>query len=82
MPLCPYCFNNPPFEGMRKGKQWLLFALEGSCFSRTNSWDCDTFTGEGCTSCLHPECPHSVVSNGICSCIECDSGVLVVDRTK
>lgn len=33
----------------------------------------------GCNQCTHPSCPNSLNSNGICSCVECDGGVLVLD---
>eukprot|EP00729_Bicosta_minor_P008419 gene8419-1733_t len=52
-PLCPYCYNNPPFEGSRKG--------------------------EGCNQCPHPTCTHSIVTHGVCPCVECETGVLVLD---
>ncbi|XP_046665335.1 DNA topoisomerase 3-beta-1 [Homalodisca vitripennis] len=52
-PLCPYCYNHPPFREMKKGS--------------------------GCNSCTHPTCPHSLNSNGLSSCVECEGGVLVLD---
>lgn len=52
-PLCPYCYNHPPFREMKKGS--------------------------GCNSCTHPTCPHSLNSNGVSSCVECEGGVLVLD---
>uniref|UniRef100_A0A1B6EGG0 DNA topoisomerase n=1 Tax=Clastoptera arizonana TaxID=38151 RepID=A0A1B6EGG0_9HEMI len=52
-PLCPYCYNHPPFREMKKGS--------------------------GCNSCTHPTCPHSLNSNGLSACVECDNGVLVLD---
>ncbi|XP_065332165.1 DNA topoisomerase 3-beta-1 [Cloeon dipterum] len=52
-PLCPYCYNHPPFRDMKKGS--------------------------GCNACTHPSCPHSLNSNGVSSCVECDGGVLVLD---
>lgn len=33
----------------------------------------------GCNSCTHPTCPHSMNSNGLSSCLECDLGILVLD---
>ncbi|XP_043249264.1 DNA topoisomerase 3-beta-1 isoform X2 [Colletes gigas] len=33
----------------------------------------------GCNSCTHPTCPHGLNSNGISSCLECESGILVLD---
>jgi DNA topoisomerase-3 len=52
-PLCPYCYNNPPFAGSKKG--------------------------EGCNQCPHPTCQHSIVAHGVCPCLECEVGVLVID---
>lgn len=33
----------------------------------------------GCNWCTHPTCPHSMNSNGLSSCLECDLGILVLD---
>ncbi|XP_015173858.1 PREDICTED: DNA topoisomerase 3-beta-1 [Polistes dominula] len=33
----------------------------------------------GCNLCTHPTCPHGLNSNGISSCLECDTGILVLD---
>eukprot|EP00051_Salpingoeca_urceolata_P020697 m.313864 g.313864 ORF g.313864 m.313864 type:complete len:860 (+) comp19665_c0_seq2:161-2740(+) len=55
-PLCPYCFNNPPFEGMAKHS--------------------------GCNACTHPTCQHSLVANGVCPCVECGVGTLVLDPSS
>ncbi|CAG9128724.1 unnamed protein product [Plutella xylostella] len=52
-PLCPYCYNHPPFRDMKKGF--------------------------GCNSCTHPTCPYGVNSTGVSGCVECESGVLVLD---
>uniref|UniRef100_A0A8C5RXE3 DNA topoisomerase n=1 Tax=Laticauda laticaudata TaxID=8630 RepID=A0A8C5RXE3_LATLA len=52
-PLCPYCYNNPPFRDMKKGM--------------------------GCNECTHPNCQHSLNLLGIGQCVECESGVLVLD---
>lgn len=54
-PLCPYCYNHPPFKNMPKNS--------------------------GCNSCQHPTCQHSLSSLGVCSCNECENGVLVLDST-
>ncbi|XP_066597941.1 DNA topoisomerase 3-beta-1 [Prorops nasuta] len=35
----------------------------------------------GCNSCTHPTCPHGLNSNGVCSCLECDTGILVLDAS-
>ncbi|ELW72593.1 DNA topoisomerase 3-beta-1 [Tupaia chinensis] len=55
-PLCPYCFNHPPFRDMKKGM--------------------------GCNECTHPSCQHSLSMLGIGQCVECESGVLVLDPTS
>uniref|UniRef100_A0A672HPB4 DNA topoisomerase n=1 Tax=Salarias fasciatus TaxID=181472 RepID=A0A672HPB4_SALFA len=36
----------------------------------------------GCNECTHPSCQHSLNSLGIGQCVECDSGVLVLDTTS
>jgi hypothetical protein len=33
-----------------------------------------------CTNCTHPSCPHSLLQLGVCSCVECDAGTLVLDQ--
>ncbi|XP_046748584.1 DNA topoisomerase 3-beta-1 [Diprion similis] len=33
----------------------------------------------GCNSCTHPTCPHGMYNNGISSCLECETGILVLD---
>lgn len=57
-PLCPYCYNNPPFKDMKKGS--------------------------GCNECthVHPMCQHGMSQNGVSECVECESGVLVLDQTS
>lgn len=35
--------------------------------------------GVGCNQCSHPSCPNSLNLTGLCSCIECDGGVLALD---
>uniref|UniRef100_A0A8C3K901 DNA topoisomerase n=1 Tax=Calidris pygmaea TaxID=425635 RepID=A0A8C3K901_9CHAR len=55
-PLCPYCYNHPPFRDMKKGM--------------------------GCNECTHPTCQHSLSMLGIGQCVECESGVLVLDSTS
>jgi DNA topoisomerase-3 len=42
----------------------------------------DMKKASGCNSCPHPTCPYSLNSNGVCSCVECDSGVLVLDPSS
>ncbi|XP_061881674.1 DNA topoisomerase 3-beta-1 [Entelurus aequoreus] len=36
----------------------------------------------GCNECTHPSCLHSLNALGIGQCVECDSGVLVLDPTS
>ncbi|XP_077457856.1 DNA topoisomerase 3-beta-1 isoform X2 [Stigmatopora argus] len=42
----------------------------------------DTKKNVGCNECTHPSCQHSLNSLGIGQCVECDSGVLVLDPTS
>ncbi|XP_017778586.1 PREDICTED: DNA topoisomerase 3-beta-1 isoform X2 [Nicrophorus vespilloides] len=42
----------------------------------------DMKKGSGCNACTHPTCPHGLNANGICSCIECEFGVLVLDPSS
>ncbi|CAN0870635.1 DNA topoisomerase 3-beta [Linum grandiflorum] len=70
-PLCPYCYNNPPFEG--------IDALFGAA-KTGNSKDRKLGKGVGmpCFLCPHPTCRHSVIAQGVCACPEC-SRTLVLD---
>nr|XP_030861550.2 DNA topoisomerase 3-beta-1-like [Gorilla gorilla gorilla] len=36
----------------------------------------------GCNECMHPSCQHSMSMLGIGQCVECESGVLVLDPTS
>ncbi|XP_049825992.1 DNA topoisomerase 3-beta-1 isoform X2 [Aethina tumida] len=42
----------------------------------------DMKKGNGCNSCQHPTCAYSLNSNGVCSCAECEFGVLVLDPSS
>ena len=33
----------------------------------------------GCNNCTHPTCTHGQNSNGVSACVECETGVLVLD---
>ncbi|XP_038711610.1 DNA topoisomerase 3-beta isoform X2 [Tripterygium wilfordii] len=68
-PLCPYCYNNPPFEGI------------DTLFGATkigSSGKLGKGAGMPCFICPHPTCRHSLISQGVCACPEC-SGTLVLD---
>eukprot|EP01135_Chromosphaera_perkinsii_P011275 Nk52_evm56s2367 gene=Nk52_evmTU56s2367 len=52
-PLCPYCYNNPPFEDITKGM--------------------------GCNTCPSLTCKHARPRHGAGPCLECETGVLVID---
>lgn len=68
-PLCPYCYNSPPFEGVD--------TLFGAVKSGT-SGKLGKGAGMPCFLCPHPTCRHSVIAQGVCACPEC-SGTLVLD---
>ena len=38
--------------------------------------------GQGCNSCTHPTCAHSLTMLGVAQCIECDDGVMVLDPSS
>nr|XP_014337517.1 PREDICTED: DNA topoisomerase 3-beta-1 [Bos mutus] len=42
----------------------------------------DMKKGTGCNECTHPSCQHSLSMLGIGQCVECESGVLVLDPTS
>ncbi|XP_067556127.1 DNA topoisomerase 3-beta-1 isoform X1 [Pseudorca crassidens] len=42
----------------------------------------DMKKGTGCNECTHPTCQHSLSMLGIGQCVECESGVLVLDPTS
>lgn len=64
--LCPYCYNNPPFEGIET-------VFGGHSIGKANKSG-----GMPCSLCRHPTCRHSVIKQGVCACPECD-GTLVLD---
>lgn len=68
-PFCPYCYNSPPFEGIEN----LYGASKAS-----NAIKPSKGAGMPCFLCPHPTCPHSMISQGVCACPECD-GTLVLD---
>ncbi|KAF9606087.1 hypothetical protein IFM89_023110 [Coptis chinensis] len=68
-PLCPYCYNNPPFEGIDT-----LFSNSKT----SSSGKIGKGAGMPCFMCSHPTCQHSVIVQGVCACPECD-GTLVLD---
>uniref|UniRef100_A0A2P2LI91 DNA topoisomerase n=1 Tax=Rhizophora mucronata TaxID=61149 RepID=A0A2P2LI91_RHIMU len=68
-PLCPYCYNNPPFEGV----DTLFDAARTSGSNKLGKG-----AGMPCFLCPHPSCRHSVIAQGVCACPEC-SGTLVLD---
>ncbi|XP_021624934.1 DNA topoisomerase 3-beta isoform X2 [Manihot esculenta] len=68
-PLCPYCYNSPPFEGIDK----LFGASESGNFGKLGKG-----AGMPCFLCPHPTCRHSLIAQAVCACPEC-SGTLVLD---
>ncbi|XP_015887107.3 DNA topoisomerase 3-beta isoform X1 [Ziziphus jujuba] len=68
-PLCPYCYNSPPFEGIDT-----LY----SAAKTTGSSKLGKGAGMPCFLCPHPTCQHSMIAQGVCACPEC-SGTLVLD---
>ncbi|CAL8083707.1 unnamed protein product [Prunus armeniaca] len=68
-PLCPYCYNSPPFEGI----DTLFGAVKSGPSSQLGKG-----AGMPCFLCPHPTCRHSLIAQGVCACPEC-SGTLVLD---
>ncbi|GFP80697.1 DNA topoisomerase 3-beta [Phtheirospermum japonicum] len=68
-PFCPYCYNSPPFEGIDNlfGASTMAGAVKSS-----------KGAGMPCFLCPHPTCQHSMISQGVCACPECN-GTLVLD---
>eukprot|EP00899_Mesostigma_viride_P006662 jgi/Mesvir1/15998/Mv08302-RA.2 len=62
-PLCPFCYSNPPFEGVGK-----LFGGDASKGAG----------GMPCSMCPHPTCKNSMAAQGVCACPECE-GTMVLD---
>lgn len=69
-PLCPFCYNSPPFEGIDK----LFSALK----LERNPGKVGSGAGMPCFLCPHPTCRHSMITQGVCACPEC-SGTLILD---
>jgi DNA topoisomerase-3 len=36
----------------------------------------------GCNTCTHPTCAHSQNSHGVSNCVECETGILVLDQAS
>lgn len=68
-PLCPFCYNNPPFEGIDK----LFGALKLDDTGKVGKG-----AGMPCFLCPHPACKQSMITQGVCACPEC-SGTLILD---
>ncbi|XP_026400715.1 DNA topoisomerase 3-beta-like [Papaver somniferum] len=68
-PLCPYCYNNPPFEGIET-----LFGAQ----KQGSAGKLGKGAGMPCFLCPHPTCKHSLIAQGVCACPEC-TGTLVLD---
>ncbi|ONM56133.1 DNA topoisomerase 3-alpha [Zea mays] len=68
-PLCPFCYNCPPFEGIDK----LFGALKLDDTGKVGKG-----AGMPCFLCPHPTCKQSMITQGVCACPEC-SGTLILD---
>ncbi|KAG5498343.1 hypothetical protein JIQ42_03149 [Leishmania sp. Namibia] len=76
-PICPNCYNNPPFEEMRpaihhnRGYGGAAAAVAPS----TRHMACD--------ECRHPTCEHSLATNYVCDCVDgsCAGSMAFVPRT-
>ncbi|KAK7933693.1 hypothetical protein WMY93_004589 [Mugilogobius chulae] len=55
---------------------------ETTVFLRTEPSNFTKNSRFGCNECTHPSCSHSLSSLGIGQCVECESGVLVLDPTS
>ncbi|XP_026275086.1 DNA topoisomerase 3-beta-1 [Frankliniella occidentalis] len=42
----------------------------------------DMKKGNGCNQCTHPSCPQGMYSLGVSSCVECESGIMVLDPSS
>ncbi|KPI89465.1 putative DNA topoisomerase III [Leptomonas seymouri] len=75
-PICPNCYNNPPFEELN---------------SRKGGYGNSTKGGNGaiatrhmaCDECRHPTCEHSLATNYVCDCVDpsCAGCMAFVPRT-
>ncbi|GBG76124.1 hypothetical protein CBR_g21873 [Chara braunii] len=83
-PLCPYCYNSPPFEGVETLSLGVVTGRPGTGRAAgrdpgaTQTAPKNVRGGMPCTMCPHPTCRHSMVKQGVCGCPECD-GTLVLD---
>ncbi|KAJ8771316.1 hypothetical protein K2173_026493 [Erythroxylum novogranatense] len=68
-PLCPFCYNSPPFEGIE-----MVFGAKRA----SGSGKLGKGAGMPCFLCPHPTCRHSMIAQGVCACPECN-GTLVLD---
>ncbi len=59
-----------------KGKSFVFCPY---CYSNPPFPDMKKGTGCSCSSCSHPTCAHSQNSLGVANCVECETGILVLD---
>ncbi|PNT64880.1 hypothetical protein BRADI_4g34290v3 [Brachypodium distachyon] len=80
-PLCPCCYNSPPFEGIDK----LFGAIKLDDTGKLGKG-----AGMPCFLCPHPTCKQSMITQGVCACPECsdkkcstcESTIIEVDFNK
>lgn len=92
--FCPYCYNNPPFLWVSNSACYILWLRWSallidkilqhiSIFVKYKwhvSYLCrDMSKGAGCNLCSHPTCRYSRDNVGVSQCMECPTGILVMD---
>lgn len=76
VPVCPNCYNNPPFEYRGNGKGGRGGGDGGKGGGKASQH-------MACDECLHPTCEHSLATNFVCECVDgaCEGSMAFVPRT-
>nr|ACX31684.1 DNA topoisomerase III beta [Leishmania donovani] len=78
-PICPHCYNNPPFEDMRPAIQHHHRGYGGGAAATM----APSTRHMACDECRHPTCEHSLATNYVCDCVDgsCAGSMAFVPRT-
>lgn len=71
MPICPNCYNNPPFEDMVAPSQAPRDERgDNNNIGNNNNRPLTVTRHMACDECRHPTCEHSLATNYVCDCID------------
>ncbi|CAM39725.2 putative DNA topoisomerase III [Leishmania braziliensis MHOM/BR/75/M2904] len=78
-PICPSCYNNPPFEELPSALQHHNRGNGGGATAKA----APSTRHMACDECRHPTCEHSLATNYVCDCVDgsCPGSMAFVPRT-